>query len=352
MLSGVKETGETSGEEYVARIVRDARQPAIFRTFALRMLRPEHPVFTPALCEELLSSRERSLRHEAVRTLALRSDEASQQLLRGLAADAKEEMDIRVFAVLGLAQSAPKSADTRRLLLALLADSSLRRDALRSLRDVPLNDEERETLFNWWSRLPAEADGPSDDRRELADQLLRTLGSAVRKGEEDRRAALAKLVEPPPADEKAWHSALTGHGDPAMGERVFYHLHGARCAVCHRIDGRGDQVGPELSAIASALDRGKLIDSILTPSKEIAPAYTTWIISMHDGKTHKGVIVGEGFDSTLTLADADGKRTVIKRFEIEDRRASPKSLMPDDLPRQMTRREFLDLLEFLGTTRR
>jgi putative membrane-bound dehydrogenase-like protein len=352
MLSGIKESGETSGEEYVARIVKDAKQPAIFRTFGLRMLKPDHPVFTAALSKELLGSPERLLRHEAVRTLALRSDDASQQLLRVLAADAKEEMGMRAFAVLGLAQSAAKSADTRRQLLALLADAGLQRDVLRSLRDVPLSAEERPALFNWWAKLPAETNGPSNERRELADQLLRTLGPNVQKSEEGLRKQLAELVEPLPADEAVWRKALSGHGDAAAGERVFYHLHGARCAVCHRVDGRGGQVGPELSAIAASHDRAKLIESILSPSKEIAPAFTTWIISMHDGKTHTGVIVGEGFDSTITLADADGKRTILKRFEIEERRASPKSLMPDDLPRQMTRRELLDLLEFLGTNRR
>jgi hypothetical protein len=40
---------------------------------------------------------------------------------------------------------------------------------------------------------------------------------------------------------------------------------------------------------------------------------------------------------------------VLKRLDIEDRQASPKSLMPDDLHKQMTRREFLDLLSFLET---
>jgi putative heme-binding domain-containing protein len=113
------------------------------------------------------------------------------------------------------------------------------------------------------------------------------------------------------------------------------------------VDGRGGQVGPELSAIANGLDRTKLIESILTPSKEIAPAFTNWVITTRDGKSYTGVIVSENFDSTFTLADANGKRVVLKRLDVEDRQASPKSLMPDDLHRQMTRREFLDLLEYL-----
>jgi HEAT repeat protein len=41
-----KPGSEPSGEEYVARIVKDAKQPTVFRTLGLRMLRSDHPVLT------------------------------------------------------------------------------------------------------------------------------------------------------------------------------------------------------------------------------------------------------------------------------------------------------------------
>ena len=93
--------------------------------------------------------------------------------------------------------------------------------------------------------------------------------------------------------------------------------------------------------------RAKLIESILEPSKEIAPAFVTWLVTTRDGKQHVGVIVSEGFDSTLTLADAQGKRTVLKITDVEERVAQTTSIMPADLHAKMTRREFLDLLAFL-----
>jgi putative membrane-bound dehydrogenase-like protein len=352
LLAGTtyKSTAEPSGEEYVARIVKDAKQPAVFRTLGLRMLRPDHPVLTTALLNDLLSSPERPLRDEAMRTLALRSDDASQKRLRSLATDGADTT-LRAFAVLGLAHSVSTSAESRRVLLALLADPGLRRDALRSLRGVPLSADERRTQFAWWDQLPKENGEPSEERRELAEQLLLVLGPNTEKGEEDRRKKITDLIDPSPADEAGWRKALAGRGDAAAGERVFFHVRGPRCAVCHRIDGRGGQVGPDLSAIGLSLDRGKLIESILMPSKEIAPAFTTWIITLRNGKTHTGVIVSENFDSTITLADADGKRFTLQRLDIDDRQASPKSLMPDDLPKQMTRREFLDLLAFLSANR-
>ena len=181
--------------------------------------------------------------------------------------------------------------------------------------------------------------------------MLLLLGPNVEKDEGDRRKILTGLVWPRPDSEAGWRKAVAGPGDPAAGERVFFHARGPRCAVCHRVDGRGGQVGPDLSLIARSQDRAKLLESILMPSKEIAPAFTTWIFHMRDGKTHTGVLISENFDSTITLADADGKRLVLKRLDVEEREASPKSLMPDDLHRLMSRREFLDLLAYLGERR-
>ena len=121
-----------------------------------------------------------------------------------------------------------------------------------------------------------------------------------------------------------------------------------RAAQCHRIDGRGGVIGPDLSVIGRSQGRDKLIESILTPSKEIAPAYTNWVVTTRDGKIRTGVIVDEGPNSTVTLGMADGKLAIIKRLDIEERQTSPVSLMPDNLHQQMTPREFLDLLAFLA----
>ena len=99
--------------------------------------------------------------------------------------------------------------------------------------------------------------------------------------------------------------------------------------------------------------RDKLIESILTPSKEIAPLFVAWNIITSDGKTHTGLIVEEGSingkPGTVTLADAEGKIKIIKRQDIEERHALATSIMPDNLAEQMTPREFVDLIEYLGT---
>jgi putative heme-binding domain-containing protein len=95
------------------------------------------------------------------------------------------------------------------------------------------------------------------------------------------------------------------------------------------------------------MNRARLVESILEPSKEIAPRFVSWRIVTTDGKVRVGVIVDEGPNSTVTLADAEGKQHVLKRQEIEEREALPTSIMPDKIHEQMTPGEFRDLVAYL-----
>jgi putative heme-binding domain-containing protein len=339
-----KPTDEVGGQDYIAKVVKDATQPPALRAIALRMLRPDHPTLTAAVLRSFVDGKDTTLRGEAVRTLALRADDASQAELRRLAADRDAEPALRAEAVLGLAHSAPSSAATQRLLIALLAEPGLQRDALRSLREAATQPETERALLAWWDQAAA---GRDADRRELAEQLLFVLRSSKDTQTQKRLAPITALAGARPQDDAGWRAALEGRGDPAAGERVFFHPRGPRCYACHRVDGRGAAIGPELSYIGRSLSRDKLIESILTPSKEIAPQFVTWQIVTRDGRVRTGIIVSEGFDSTITLADAQGKLEVIHRTAVEERHALPTSIMPERLYDLMTRREFLDLIAFL-----
>ena len=131
---------------------------------------------------------------------------------------------------------------------------------------------------------------------------------------EGHRKALTDFAGSRPNSADEWQKYLAGRGDPAVGERVFFSAAGPRCYACHQIDGRGGKVGPDLSTIGAALiSRERLVESILDPSKEIAPAFVTWNVTTRDGKVHTGVIVDEGPNSTVTLADANGKLETLMR---------------------------------------
>jgi len=344
LLAGRPENADPIDENYLAQVVGDAGQPSAFRVVALQMLRPDHPALSTVRLGKLLTGTDWSLRHEALRTLALRDDEAGQARLLQMAKDSALEPAVRADAIAGLATSAPRAPEVQRVLLSLLEEPALRRDAVRSLRVAAREAEVARRLLAWWDRAPLEA----AERRELAAQLVLALKANPAASRTPRSRALADLVSASPRTTAQWQKYLEGPGDPAAGERLFFHSQGPRCFICHQVDGRGGKVGPELSTIGKALGRPRLVESILEPSKEIAPNFVSWIVTTTDGKIHTGVIVDEGPNSTITLADAQGKLEVLRRQDIEQRVASPNSVMPANLHEQMTAQEFRDLLAYLS----
>jgi putative membrane-bound dehydrogenase-like protein len=335
-----------AGQEYVAAIVRDGKYPPAVRALALRMLRPDHPKLNAANLQGFLQG-DSALAREAAVALASREDLPAHGALVRLAGDVGADPDLRAYALLGLARRLPMPDATRRLLLDALEHGSMPREVLRSLRGVAGDTPVREAVLAWWAKRTGNPLPPPNTDRELAEQVILLFGGKAEGKLAERLRPVRETAGARPAGSKEWREALRGPGDARAGERVFFHPQGPRCFLCHRIDGRGGEAGPDLSRVGAALNRDRLIDSILEPSKEVAPRYTNWLIVTRDGKVRTGVIVGESADSKVTVADAQGKLEVLNRLEIEERRALPGSIMPADLSTLMTRQEFRDLLAFL-----
>jgi putative membrane-bound dehydrogenase-like protein len=346
LLAGGKSTQDEVSEEAILRALQERSQTPAIRALCLRMLRPDHPGLKTADLQRYVEDSDPTVRLEAARSLAMRPDAAAQELLRKLAGGTETDRALRSLAVAGLAHSAPTAAETRRLLLSLLAEPGLRRDVLRSLRTATDADTEK-ALLAWWDKLPRDESRPTADTRELAAQLAMTLRSGKAGTTTKVPANIDNLAGGRPQTTAGWQALPAQGGDAAAGERLFFHVRGPGCAACHRIDGRGGATGPDLSAVGAALGREKLIESIVEPSKEIAPQFVAWQITTRDGKVRTGTIVAEGYDSTVTVADAQGKIERIAKLDIEERTALAKSIMPDNLPGLLTPAEFRDLLAFL-----
>jgi putative heme-binding domain-containing protein len=89
-----------------------------------------------------------------------------------------------------------------------------------------------------------------------------------------------------------------------------------------------------------------LIESILEPSRTVAPSYTTVVVAMNDGKVISGIRVSES-DETLVLGDSQGKLHQIATTDVEEIATQTVSTMPDGLEKKLSDREFADLLAFL-----
>lgn len=144
----------------------------------------------------------------------------------------------------------------------------------------------------------------------------------------------------------AWSETLAG-GDAEKGRALFLNNNAVYCQRCHKLDGQGGDVGPELNGIAAqpGKDRRYLLESIALPSAQIAKGFETAVLTLTDGRVVSGV-VKEDTKKQVKLLTAEAKELVIPTEDIESRRTGP-SAMPDDLHKKLSRRELRDVVEFL-----
>jgi putative membrane-bound dehydrogenase-like protein len=147
--------------------------------------------------------------------------------------------------------------------------------------------------------------------------------------------------------EKLARAALTRHGNRELGRKLFFDTEKSLCLKCHRIGDQGERIGPELTGIGSRFSRSYLIESILEPSRAIAPGFQTLTLTLKNGKVLSGIKVAEA-EGTLTLADSQGQKLVLAREDIEESTPSRQSTMPEGLEKRFSESEFVDLIEFLA----
>ncbi len=134
-------------------------------------------------------------------------------------------------------------------------------------------------------------------------------------------------------------------GDPARGEHLYRRADLA-CLKCHAVAGAGGQVGPDLSSIGASAPVDYLVDSLLSPNKQIKEGYHSLIVDTADGRVATGVKVRET-KTELVLRDAEDREVVIPAADVAGHKPGP-SLMPEGLTDPLTRQEVLDLTRFLS----
>lgn len=138
-------------------------------------------------------------------------------------------------------------------------------------------------------------------------------------------------------------------GDAARGQLVFENA--GTCAKCHIVNGKGIEVGPDLSEIGNKLSKLALYESILFPSAGISHNYENWMIQKSDGRSITGVLLGET-DLEIQIKDDKGIQHNIPVDEVDARKRQQISLMPADLHKELTTDELVDLVEYLSTLKK
>jgi putative heme-binding domain-containing protein len=137
-------------------------------------------------------------------------------------------------------------------------------------------------------------------------------------------------------------------GNPNIGRERFFDARTGQCIQCHRLQGSGQMVGPDLDGSAKKRTRQELLESILEPSKLIEPRYNNYLVLTDDGNLVTGLKIGES-DEDVVVKQADGKDRRIPKDEIESIKIQAQSLMPTGLAAEMTAQELADLLAFLDS---
>ncbi len=148
--------------------------------------------------------------------------------------------------------------------------------------------------------------------------------------------------------EKLTQAALNRAGIAERGRKIFLDKDKSLCLKCHQLAGQGERIGPELTGVGARFSRIYLVESILEPSRTIAPSFETLVVTLKNGKIVNGVKVAET-ERLLVLADNQGQKHELARADIEERQPSALSTMPDGLEQRFTEDEFVDLIAFLAS---
>ena len=135
-------------------------------------------------------------------------------------------------------------------------------------------------------------------------------------------------------------------GNSRRGQQIFKNANGVNCIRCHRINGQGGLVGPELTGIGTKQNRAYIIESVLYPSKVILDGYQQVFFYMTDDEDYAGIVHSETADE-VTLIDSLGKTNVLEKSKIKSRKISKISLMPEGLQTVLSLEDFSDLITFV-----
>lgn len=142
-----------------------------------------------------------------------------------------------------------------------------------------------------------------------------------------------------------YREALYG-GDAARGKEIFHERAEAACFRCHKINGEGGDVGPDLGKIGGQKPREYLLDSIIHPNAVIAPGFENVNLTLKNGTAIMGMLKEETDTELLLIVPEDGP-TKINKVNIEKREKGLSSMLPE-LGTILTKQDLRDVVEYLA----
>jgi putative membrane-bound dehydrogenase-like protein len=327
------------------------------------------PPTWPKVFAALVKNADAETRSQATSLALTFGDDSARATLREVATDSKADVSLRREALAALLRA--KDPGLGGPLRSLVADAALRGAALRGLAgyDDPqtpatildaysrLQPEERRDALNTLAARPSFAKAllsAVGERRvastDLSADIIRQLRNLNDSSINEQIGKVWGTARPTSADRArliAEMKARLGQKpkqspDVALGRAVY----AKTCGQCHTLFGVGGKVGPELTG-SNRRDLDYLLANVLDPSALIGKDYVAHIVATTDGRTLTGLIRGEDKDA-ITLVTANETLTIPKA-EVEARRPSEASMMPEDLLKPLSDHETRSLIAYLAS---
>ncbi len=142
------------------------------------------------------------------------------------------------------------------------------------------------------------------------------------------------------------NDAVFDSADLENGKRM---LSIATCYKCHRMEGQGGIVGPDITLAGRRFSTLDLLETLIEPSKAVSDQYEATVFLLNDGRTVVGRVAnlfGGRYMVQENLA-MPGKLTSIEADDIEEMKPSTVSMMPSGLLDTLTYQEIVDLLAYM-----
>ena len=132
-------------------------------------------------------------------------------------------------------------------------------------------------------------------------------------------------------------------GDAVKGKQVF---DSKGCFDCHRVNGRGSRVGPDLSDVGELRRPVEIEQSLLDPGAVILPQNRIVTIATRDGKSIRGRLLNQDTQSIQVLSTDEIPTSVARdriRTITEDRSSMP------SFKEKLAPQELTDLVSYLSS---
>lgn len=135
-------------------------------------------------------------------------------------------------------------------------------------------------------------------------------------------------------------------GNAENGQRIFR----ANCVGCHRVNGTGGRLGPDLSRVGAARTRDLMVRQIRGATEDFRPGYEPVTLTPANGQPVHGVKKNEDLFSVQIMDSRERIQGYVKD-QMKSVTDDTKSAMPAYGPDRLNESDLDDLIRYLQTLR-